>query len=195
MKWKRRGVVSIPGSLCPCNGMEFWFYLIGGSHPLFRMQAQTDRRSSIIPGELDKLCCCSLFHTFFPPLPSLLSSWLFPISPAACSVILLNKHVFGRPGQASAVGIQHTTLSLRGAKRKRVMESGRSEKLPQMNILYGSSSGSPSFVNFLSGCSIIHVRTPNVWCLHAAAESAEGPVEHADRPPRPPQSLARMHPP
>lgn len=30
------GVVSIRGSLCPCNGLEFWFYLIGGSHPLFR---------------------------------------------------------------------------------------------------------------------------------------------------------------
>lgn len=35
-KKEGEGVVSIRGSLCPCSGVEFWFYLIGGSHPLFR---------------------------------------------------------------------------------------------------------------------------------------------------------------
>lgn len=40
MKWKSTRVVSIPGSPCPCNSMEFLFYLIGGSHPLFKMQVQ-----------------------------------------------------------------------------------------------------------------------------------------------------------
>lgn len=60
---KAHGVLGIHGSRCPCNGMEFWFYLIGESHPLFRMQAQTDSNNSCLGSR-------SLAHFLYSSLPS-----------------------------------------------------------------------------------------------------------------------------
>lgn len=171
-------VVSIPGSLCPCNGMEFWFYLIGGSHPLFRTQAQTDTRSSIIPGELVKLC--SLLSLSFAL--SFLLLPLFFLYDCLPPTLWYSSTSMRSADLDKCVYTARNLNPERCEKRKRVMESDRREKRPQMNILCGSASGSPSLVNFLSGCSIIHARTPNVWCLHAAGESVGGWSTRTDTP-------------
>lgn len=119
-----KGLVSIRGSLCPCNGAEFWFYLIGGSHPLFRNAGAKKKKNgvrlSIIPGEARQTLLLLLL--LFSPVPSLLA--IVFLVPPARSLILLSIRVlvwartrFGRR-RTGGDTVVHATQGLRGAKRK-----------------------------------------------------------------------------
>lgn len=107
MKWKCTGVVSIPGIACPCNSMEFLFYLIGGSHPLFKMQVQ-NRQMLLNNSDKHPASALSLF------LCLSLSLWLIPVSP----VVPAKQTCIGRAITDSAVGRRGTNYSQGGVKGK-----------------------------------------------------------------------------
>lgn len=106
---ERRGVVSIQGCLCPCNGGELWFYLIGGSHQLFR-DAGASRHVSLnnswrsfanSDAAAAVVVLLLFFHTF------LVTSSHSSSSPAACSLIHCKVSASVCPKQARA----ETTLA------------------------------------------------------------------------------------
>lgn len=121
-----KGLVSIRGSLCPCNGVEFWFYLIGGSHPLFRnagaKKPNPKRRAPLNnSGGSSTNSAAALLSSPLSPrdcVPCL------PPPPSAHSLILLSilafvraRTGFGRRRTGGDAGV-HATQGLRGAKRK-----------------------------------------------------------------------------
>lgn len=125
-KKEGEGVVSIRGSLCPCNGVEFWFYLIGGSHPLFRDAGAIRHVSLNNSGRsfanseaaaAAAVVLLLLFHTFL--VTSSHSSC--PPAPRRLLLDTLQNPRFSSPRAGSGRGRigAATCEALRGAKRKK----------------------------------------------------------------------------
>lgn len=163
------GVVSIRSSVCPCNGVEFWFYLIGGSHQLLR-DAGASRHVSLnnsgrrfTNSAAAAAVVLLLFHTF------LVTSSHSSSSPAACSLIGRKACASVRPGQALA---DATLVQCRHVQPWEALKGQKNKESRRVRWIYYGEAQAASllFVNFLSGCSIIHAHTLNVWYLHAAAQ-------------------------